>query len=271
MAAGSRAAAMNRHALVAALVVALASLMTLGVFAHGAPGFALDLAITRHVQDMRGEWIGDLLRPFNQLGFPPVVGIVDAAIIALALMLRARWEAAALTFAAVGGSALNFAGKLLVERPRPPGLFVHVEHVLPAGTSFPAGHVLNFTAFAGFLCYLAWARMAPSAMRSALVTVLCGMIALMGVARIHAGEHWPSDVLGGYLIGGLWLAATIELYRWRVNRAPDAGMNAARLSGAEKFSYVARRAVNRNRLVMAEKASDGYAKLERSNGTSQDS
>jgi undecaprenyl-diphosphatase len=74
--------------------------------------------------------------------------------------------------------------------------------------------VLNFTVFAGLLCYLAWVRLAPSALRTTLVALLLVMIALMGAARIHSGEHWASDVLGGYLIGGLWLAATIEIYRW---------------------------------------------------------
>jgi undecaprenyl-diphosphatase len=38
----------------------------------------------------------------------------------------------------------------------------------------------------------------------------------MGVARVYFGEHWPTDVLGGYLLGTLWLVVVIELYeRWR--------------------------------------------------------
>jgi undecaprenyl-diphosphatase len=92
-------------------------------------------------------------------------------------------------------------------------LLVHVAHHLP-GSSFPAGHVLNFTVFAGFLCYLTCVQLAPSWLRTALIAFLVAMIALMGIARIYAGEHWPSDVLGGYLLGILWLATTVEFYRW---------------------------------------------------------
>ena len=103
--------------------------------------------------------------------------------------------------------------KELVARPRPPMLLVHVAHHLP-GSSFPAGHVLNLTVFAGFLCYLTCVHLAPSWLRTALIALLVAMIALMGIARIYAGEHWPSDVLGGYLLGILWLATTVEFYRW---------------------------------------------------------
>jgi membrane-associated phospholipid phosphatase len=40
----------------------------------------------------------------------------------------------------------------------------------------------------------------------------------IGIARVYAGAHWPSDALGGYLMGGLWLALTIQIYRWAVGR-----------------------------------------------------
>jgi undecaprenyl-diphosphatase len=40
------------------------------------------------------------------------------------------------------------------------------------------------------------------------------LISLMGLSRIYQGEHWFSDVMGAYLLGSLWLALTIKLYRW---------------------------------------------------------
>jgi undecaprenyl-diphosphatase len=50
------------------------------------------------------------------------------------------------------------------------------------------------------------------------------IVALMGLARIDAGEHWASDVLGGYLFGILWLIVTVELYaRGRAQRAHARG------------------------------------------------
>jgi undecaprenyl-diphosphatase len=187
--------------------------VALAVLANRIAHFSIDLTITRQVQALPAAWIDPLLRPLNLLGFPPLVGIVYGTIVLLIFAAGARWEAVAAGFATLGAAGLNFLVKTLVDRPRPSMDLVHVAHQLPP-SSFPAGHVLNITAFGGFLCYLACVRLAPSWPRTALITLLVTMIALMGMARIYAGEHWPSDVLGGYLLGLVWLATTVELYRW---------------------------------------------------------
>ena len=41
------------------------------------------------------------------------------------------------------------------------------------------------------------------------VRALClAQIALGGVARVYVGAHWPSDVLGGFVLAGLYLASS---------------------------------------------------------------
>jgi membrane-associated phospholipid phosphatase len=39
------------------------------------------------------------------------------------------------------------------------------------------------------------------------------MVALIGVSRIYEGQHWASDVLAAYLLGGVWLAMSVYVYR----------------------------------------------------------
>jgi undecaprenyl-diphosphatase len=193
------------------------SLVALAVLAHRVPYFSIDLTITRHVQSVQATWFGPLLAPLNALGFPPLVAVVYGTIVLLIFAAGARWEAVASAFATLGAAGLNYLVKELVARPRPPMDLVHVAHHLP-GFGFPAGHVLNCTAFVGFLCYLTCVRLAPSWPRTTLIAFLVAIIALMGIARIHAGEHWPSDVLGAYLLGIVWLATTVALYRWGLRR-----------------------------------------------------
>ena len=140
----------HRHGL--AVVAACAGLgsVVLAILAHQIPYFPLDLTLTRSVQGMHAPWLDVSLTVLNRLGFPPLVGVIYGSIILLMFATGRRWEALSAGFAVLGGAGLNSLTKLVVARPRPdPGL-IAVEHHIHNGT-FPAGHVLNFTVFAGFL------------------------------------------------------------------------------------------------------------------------
>jgi len=177
--------------LLAVLVGAGLAFAMLAVAAHRVPYFAVDLAITRAIQSVSLQWLDVPLWTLNAMGFPPVVGIVYGLLIASIFVAGARWEALSSGFAVLGGVALNHASKLLVARPRPSIELIAVEHQHIANSSFPAGHVLNFTALAGFLCCLVALRMAQSWQRTTLVSSLIALIVLMGVARIDSGENAP--------------------------------------------------------------------------------
>jgi len=129
------------------------------------------------------------------------------------MVIGLRWEAVMLTFAEVGVGALGGLVKVIVARPRPTAPLVNVFALL-TDSSFPSGHVLLFTAFLGFLLFMLY-TLVPHSTRRTLGFVLFGaLIALVGVSRVYLGEHWPSDVLGAYLLGSLWLTLTIYLYGW---------------------------------------------------------
>lgn len=202
-----------------ALALASVAFVTLAVMAHRTPYFDADLRITRTVQELTEPWLIAPLDALSAIGFPPVVDLVYGAI-AIAIYVAGRRRAAlGAGFAAGSGALLNFTVKALVDRPRPPASLVHVQHAI-ASSTFPAGHVLNATAFFGFLLYLAAARMPHSWRRTTLLVLLAATIAGMGLARIYSGEHWPSDVLGGYLLGWIACYATIAFHRWLESRDP---------------------------------------------------
>jgi undecaprenyl-diphosphatase len=202
-----RAAAFQAYVLVASLVF-----VALAVAAHYIPYFHIDLVVTQAFQSDKGAAFDALMRGLSWLGFVPQVDLMIVLVIAVLFFLGLRWEALAAMFAALGpvvGSLI----KLIVNRPRPSASVVHVIRQLDT-LSFPSGHVLLATAFYGFIAFLGYALLKHGWFRTIYLILFMLLIALMGPSRIYLGQHWFSDVMGAYVLGSLWLALSIRVYRW---------------------------------------------------------
>ena len=78
--------------------------------------------------------------------------------------------------------------------------------------SYPSGHAIFALVLYGLI---AWAilRRGRTAPRLLAALVVFLMVPATGVSRIYLGVHWPTDVLGGYLVGACWLTATLKIER----------------------------------------------------------
>jgi undecaprenyl-diphosphatase len=202
-----RAAAFQAYVLVASAVF-----VALAVAAHFVPYFRIDLTITRAVQSYHGAVFDTLMRGLSWLGFVPQVDVLAALAVVLLFITGLRWESVTAAFA-LCAVALGALVKALVTRPRPSADLVHVFQQLPT-SGFPSGHTLMAAAFYGFLAFLGYTLLKPSWGRTLFLVVFAALIGLMGPSRIYLGQHWFSDVAGAYVLGSLWLALTIRVYRW---------------------------------------------------------
>ena len=175
---------------------------------------AFDLPIMQALQGAGSPALYRVMVAVSWLGWQPQVTLLS---VPLVLLLFARGlipESAAALLALLLGSPVYLLLAILGDRPRPyvvvEGLPVYRELT---GTSFPSGHVINYVLFCGFLAYLTYTLVRHPAARRALLVPTLGLIALVGPSRIYLGQHWPSDVLASYLIGGVLLLALVALYR----------------------------------------------------------
>jgi len=210
-----------QRALWAYVVVASGFLALLSAMAHAQAVFAVDPVVERAIQAVTPGTLGRALDGVSWIGFPPEVDVVIGLGILIVFMLGYRWEAMCLAFAGITGALSWYGMTLLVARPRPSPDLVHVERLLGLG-SYPSGHVLNLTAFFGSLFLLSWMGMPPSWYRTVMQWLCAVLIVCIGVARIYSGEHWPSDVLAGYVQGSIVVALTLLVYAhppaWRRSR-----------------------------------------------------
>ena len=181
------------------------------------PAFPLDLQITRALQSIHSPLFASFMRLISWPGFPLQSYIISALIILLIYMLGLHWEALVTAIAAIFTPLVNVLVKQLVARARPTVDLVHVFKILDS-YSFPSGHVMFYVGFFGFLWFLAYTLLKHSILRIFLLFFLGSLVALIGVSRVYLGQHWASDVLGAYLLGGMILAGIIFLYRWGKNR-----------------------------------------------------
>jgi membrane-associated phospholipid phosphatase len=182
--------------------------------AHGAGPLPGDLLLTRLLQRSSLGGFADslLMRAGDLIWFLPPLAIFVA-------LVRRWWLAALFLFVAgFSGVLIPDVIKLLVARPRPAAELVWVldpqeNYGFPSGTAFLSVVLL------GMIGYLIW-RPGRS---FTIVTfgVLPLLVVLIGLSRVSVGEHWATDVLGGWLFGGAWLLVLVAIHSWWISRRAE--------------------------------------------------
>lgn len=157
-------------------------------------------ALTRF-QELESSGLSSAARAVSRLGNTLVVAASIPALVAVLWAVGRRRDSIASLLIPVA-EGLAIAVKALIDRSRP-------EYILfPPGSdsaAFPSGHAIHAILFYGFLLYLILAHMKSRGLRIAALAVLPLIILSMGASRVYLGLHWPSDVLGGYIFGGVFL------------------------------------------------------------------
>ena len=169
-----------------------------------------DVPITAFIQQF--NW-GPLHYAFDLInvtaGVWQVLVGLGAVVVLFVVERRAGW------LMAIGSvsSLLDNIIKLVISRQRPPADLVHILNPT-TGFSYPSGHAVFFTWLSFMLAFSLAPRVHPQ-YRPLLWIAAALVMALTCVARVWAGAHWPSDVVGGVLLGIGWSAFVLWLpERW---------------------------------------------------------
>ncbi len=205
--------------LIAIYLILFALFGLLAWYVHVHPILSVDVAITREFQEDQDPWLNATMLAVSYLGANPLVFAALILITAAAFwVVNLRLEAVLIAALSIVSEITNGIIKILVSRPRPTAKLVDIiQHA--SGQSFPSGHVMSYVAFWGLLFSLGLILFKRDRWwHYALLIVPALFVVLVGPSRIYLGDHWASDVLGGYLFGGLLLGISLWIYLYLKGR-----------------------------------------------------
>jgi membrane-associated phospholipid phosphatase len=189
-------------------------LLTLGAFVGlGVTAFATgllpgDLDVRQAMRELNNPFVHQFARTVNVGGTWRVIVPAMALLFFLSREARRHWWLWCATMAVA--PLVEQGTKFLVERPRPSGF----------SFGFPSGHTTAAATLAFIVVYVVGREPLPRLLRHAIQVLALAVMVLVGWARIVLGAHWPTDVLGGFLLGAACAAAAAWWESARLDAAP---------------------------------------------------
>ncbi|HVV44639.1 MAG TPA: phosphatase PAP2 family protein [Bryobacteraceae bacterium] len=186
---------MNRRAAMIGAAGALAFVLIAWLTMSGAAS-GFDAAVRDMVHSWSSPLLTSLMVGISATGTDVFMGALGFLSVWRLLHLERRRDAIVFVVTVLAAEALMEILKLSFHRARPLPFFAE----RPDSFSFPSGHALKSAVFYILLASLAsrhWAVRLAAALLSLLI----------GISRVYLGVHYPTDVLGGYAIAIVCLAA----------------------------------------------------------------
>ena len=161
--------------------------------------------------------LSDQFWEYMRLAGQPSTIIVVGLVLVAALAARRRLVEAGLVLLALSTGLVQLAVRALVDRPvfsgiREPG------RAYPSPSSYPSGHAFGEFLVFGLIFVFAPLIISSRAGVAGIRAVCVAVIVFGGMERVADSRHWPSDVIGAYLLALLYVSAA-----WWVSRAWAAG------------------------------------------------
>lgn len=196
------------------IAIAATAIVWLAMLIGGGRGSSLDVALARALYVGGNDLLTRNAILFTEIG-RGVVLLPLALLVTGFLIWRRRRRAALFLIMVIGGRFLVELQKVVIARPRPD----EAPHLAAVHSlAFPSGHAAN-----AMITALAIALLLPVRQRNRAIAVGIGIaLALqIGASRVMLGVHWPSDVVGGWAFGLMWVIICMRLASVRPETEAD--------------------------------------------------
>ncbi|OAS83989.1 MULTISPECIES: phosphatase PAP2 family protein [Metabacillus] len=189
-----------------------ASLLTLAlilliIFIKANTISVIDTAIGKGLYTLHDQPLVSFINWVGMLG--STVGIVTVLFVSMLLFIifQRNVKAAVILFLSVLiGNVGNKLLKALIGRERP----TFPEHI-EDGFSFPSGHVMVGLLLFGMIAYYLVRVSQTIKVKQTILICTSLLLMIIGFSRLLEGEHFLTDVIGGFITGGLVLMGMISI------------------------------------------------------------
>ncbi|MGH7459485.1 MAG: phosphatase PAP2 family protein [Longimicrobiales bacterium] len=175
------------------------------------------IAVAQHLLDWEAEFLRtlELRGPFGFSGavwFQTFGTDITLAILIMFSASLSAWNrrplsALSIPLAFIGVDLVVRFGWASWDRVRPDIIMQGLAS--PGFHSFPSGHTGKTLAVYGFLAFLWWRATQNVTERVFVLVLTAFIVVIVPLGRLRMGVHWPSDIIGGYIIGMVWLGCLI--------------------------------------------------------------
>lgn len=176
---------------------------------NSAEGILFDVSVLDFIHNSTNPILLSIMKFISFVGSGwflfPAIGVV----IIYTFIKKKHYITKFLLVNTLGSWILNYILKWIFQRTRP----FDYALVTQGGLSYPSGHSMVTMSMHLAIAYLLSRNIDDHIKKRNIYIVAATIIILMGISRMYLGVHWPTDIVGGYIMGYLFFNSTIKLVK----------------------------------------------------------
>lgn len=193
-------------------VLALTIFVAMGLMVrNSSEGILFDVVVLEYLHSNTNPIILAIMKVISFIGSGYFLFPVLTIVIIYMLYKRKYYISKLLIAASLGSWILNYLIKMVFHRTRPLDFFL----VEQGGLSYPSGHSMVSMSLYLTFAYLICKDDFFMGKKKIIYAAALADVLLMGISRVYLGVHWPTDIIGGFIMGYIYfqiMVATIKEY-----------------------------------------------------------
>jgi len=191
-------------------ILALTIFIILGLMVrNSSEGILFDVALLKFIHSDTNTVVLAIMKFISFIGSGYFLVPILAIVIIYTLIKKKYYISKLLLVSSLGSWVLNYILKLLINRTRPLDFFL----VEQGGLSYPSGHSMVSMSMYLTFAYLISKDEYFKDKKKIIYTAALMDVLLMGISRMYLGVHWPTDIIGGFIMGYIFFQATVAIIK----------------------------------------------------------